>query len=186
MQGGYQYNAQSKEDSLQYSVMSYWDGKNTAADHHYKEIASIYIYDKTYSPTAPLMHDITAIQKIHGINTTTRTGDTIYGFNSNSDRDFYSLTDSKKKAVFCVWDAGGNDILDFSGYYQTQCISLKEASFSDVGSFKANVSIAQGAIIENAIGGSDDDVIVGNDANNNIEEGKGNDIIYGGKGKDRL
>lgn len=186
LQGGYQYKAPYKEDSLQYSVMSYWDGKNTGADHHYKEVAGFYIYDKTYSPAAPLMHDIAAIQKIHGVNTTTRTGDTIYGFNSNSDRDFYTLTDSKQKAVFCVWDAGGNDTLDFSGYYQNQRISLKEASFSDVGSFKANVSIAQGAIIENAIGGSGDDVIVGNDTNNTIEGGKGNDIIYGGKGKDIL
>lgn len=172
--GGHQHNALYKEDSRQYSVMSYWSETETGGNNQFHYSA------------APLMHDIAAIQKIHGANTTTRTGDTVYGFNSNTDRDFYTLTDSKQKAVFCIWDAGGNDTLDFSKYSQNQRINLNEASFSDVGGLKANVSIAQHTIIENAIGGLGNDVIVGNAADNILEGGKGDDIIYGGKGRDML
>lgn len=184
--GGYQQNAIYKEDSSQFSVMSYWDAKNTGANLDYDENVGNYIYHKTYHSSGPLMHDIAAIQKIHGANTTTRTGDNVYGFNSNTDRDFYTLTDSNQKANFCVWDAGGNDTLDFSKYYQNQRINLNECSFSDVGGLKANVSIAQHTTIENAIGGFGNDVIVGNDADNILEGGKGDDIIYGGKGRDML
>ena len=184
--GGYEYNAPYKQDSHQFSVMSYWDETTTGANHKYDETNGYYTYHMTYHTAAPLLHDIAAIQKIHGANTTTRTGDSVYGFNSNTDRDFYSLTDSNQKAVFCVWDAGGNDTLDFSKYSQKQRINLNEDSFSDVGGFKGNVSIAQHTIIENAIGGSGNDVIVGNDTNNTIEGGKGDDIIYGGKGQDTL
>lgn len=172
--GGYQQNAQYKEDSRQFSVMSYWSEAETGGDNHFHHSA------------APLMHDIAAIQKIHGANTSIRTGHDIYGFNSNTDRDFYTLTDSNQKAIFCVWDGGGIDTLDFSKYSQNQRINLNEGSFSDVGGLKANVSITQHTTIENAIGGLGNDVIVGNDANNTIEGGKGDDIIYGGKGRDML
>ncbi|WGL95070.1 M10 family metallopeptidase C-terminal domain-containing protein [Arsenophonus nasoniae] len=174
MNGGYQYNAQYKEDSRQFSVMSYWSEAETGGDNHFHYSA------------APLLHDIAAIQKIHGANTTTRTDNNVYGFNSNTDRDFYTLIDRNQKAIFCVWDGGGNDTLDFSKYSQNQRINLNEGSFSDVGGLKANVSIAQHTTIENAIGGLGNDVIVGNDADNTLEGGKGDDIIYGGKGQDIL
>jgi serralysin len=88
--------------------------------------------------------------------------------------------------VFSVWDAGGSDTFDFSGYRENQNINLNVASFSDVGGLKKNVSIAKGVTIENAIGGSGNDVIVGNDSGNSIDGGDGNDIIYGGAGQDIL
>lgn len=162
------------EDTRQFSVMSYWDEAVTGGDNggHYA--------------AAPLVDDIAAIQHLYGANTTTRTGDTVYGFNSNTGRDFYTLTDSNQKLVFSVWDAGGNDTLDFSGYTQNQRINLTEGAFSDVGGLKGNVSIALGAVIENAIGGSGNDVIVGNDAANILHGGAGNDVIYGGGGQDQL
>ena len=47
-----------------------------------------------------------------------------------------------------------------------------------------NLGIAFDAIIEDAIGGSGDDTIKGNDSSNSIEGGPGNDIIDGGKGND--
>ncbi|CAI0852622.1 Serralysin precursor [Serratia quinivorans] len=162
------------EDTRQFSVMSYWDESLTGGDNG------------GHFAAAPLVDDIAAIQYLYGANTTTRTGDTVYGFNSNTGRDFYTLTDSNQKLVFSVWDAGGNDTLDFSGYTQNQRINLTEGSFSDVGGLKGNVSIAVGAVIENAIGGSGNDVIVGNDAANIIHGGAGNDVIYGGGGQDQL
>lgn len=49
-----------------------------------------------------------------------------------------------------------------------------------------NVSIAQGVTVENAIGGSGNDLLIGNDANNVLKGGAGNDILYGGGGADTL
>ena len=87
------------------------------------------------------------------------------------------------KLIFAVWDAGGNDTFDFSGYTANQRINLNEKSFSDVGGLKGNVSIAAGVTIENAIGGSGNDVIVGNAANNVLKGGAGNDVLFGGGGR---
>ncbi|MGP3038131.1 serralysin family metalloprotease [Serratia nevei] len=162
------------EDTRQFSVMSYWNESITNADHGH------------YYAAAPLVDDIAAIQHLYGANMTTRTGDTVYGFNSNTGRDFYTLKDSHGKLVMSVWDAGGNDTLDFSGYSQNQRINLNEGAFSDVGGLKGNVSIAAGATIENAIGGAGNDVIVGNHADNVLKGGAGNDVIYGGAGQDQL
>ena len=38
---------------------------------------------KLYSPQTPMVNDVMAIQAIYGAETTTRTGDTVYGFGSN-------------------------------------------------------------------------------------------------------
>lgn len=162
------------EDTRQFSIMSYWSEYNTGGDN------------KGYYAAAPLIDDIAAIQHLYGANMTTRTGDTIYGFNSNTDRDFYTISDSNQKAVFAVWDAGGNDTFDFSGYNQDQRINLNEGSFSDVGGLVGNVSIAANVAIENAIGGSGNDIIAGNALNNIIKGEGGDDVIYGGHGQDQL
>ncbi len=162
------------EDTRAYSVMSYWEEQNTGQD-----------FKGAYS-SAPLLDDIAAIQKLYGANLTTRTGDTVYGFNSNTERDFYSATSSSSKLVFSVWDAGGNDTLDFSGFSQNQKINLNEKALSDVGGLKGNVSIAAGVTVENAIGGSGSDLLIGNDVANVLKGGAGNDILYGGLGADQL
>ncbi|GAB7215531.1 serralysin family metalloprotease [Dickeya zeae] len=170
----YKNSAAYAEDSRQFSIMSYWDVEDTGGDFrgHYS--------------AGPLMDDIAAIQKLYGANMTTRTGDTVYGFHSNTDRDFYTATDSSKALIFSVWDAGGNDTFDFSGYSNNQRINLNEGSFSDVGGLKGNVSIAHGVTIENAIGGSGNDILVGNSADNILQGGAGNDVLYGGAGADTL
>lgn len=167
-------DASYAEDTRGFSVMSYFDETITGSDFG------------GYYAAAPLLDDIAAIQHLYGANMTTRTGDTVYGFNSNTERDFYTATGSSQKLIFAVWDAGGNDTLDFSGYSQNQRINLNDGSFSDVGGLKGNVSIADGVTIENAIGGSGNDVIVGNVADNVIKGGAGDDVIYGGGGQDQL
>ncbi|WP_338803812.1 serralysin family metalloprotease [Xenorhabdus griffiniae] len=171
---GYITKAEYFEDSRAYTVMSYFSEKYTGQDFKYE-----------YS-SAPLLNDISAIQELYGANMETRTGDTIYGFNSNTGRDFMTATDANSKLVFSVWDAGGEDTFDFSGFTQNQRINLNEGAFSDVGGLKGNVSIARGVVIENAIGGSGDDILVGNSADNILKGGAGNDIIYGGLGGDHL
>ena len=134
--------------------------------------------------SAPLLDDIVAVQKLYGANYATRSGDTVYGFNSTADRDFYSATSSSSKLVFSVWDAGGKDTLDFSGFTQNQKINLNEASFSDVGGLVGNVSIAKGVTVENAFGGSGNDTLLGGLGNDNLDGGIGNDLLQGGDGND--
>ncbi|WP_347905687.1 serralysin family metalloprotease [Pseudomonas purpurea] len=162
------------QDTRGYSLMSYWSENNTGQD-----------FKGAYA-SAPLMDDIVAVQKLYGANLSTRADDTVYGFNSNAERDFYSATSAASKLVFSVWDGGGNDTLDFSGFAQNQKINLNEGSFSDVGGLVGNVSIAHGVTVENAIGGSGNDLLIGNAAANLIEGGAGNDIIFGGGGGDSL
>jgi serralysin len=166
------------QDTRGYSVMSYWSESNT--DQNFSK-GGVEAY-----ASGPLMDDIAAIQKLYGANTSTRTGDTTYGFNSNTGRDFLSASSSSDKVVFSVWDAGGKDTLDFSGFTQNQKINLNEASFSDVGGLVGNVSIAKGAVIENAIGGLGSDLLIGNGAANELKGGAGNDILFGAGGADKL
>ena len=170
----YLYDAQYLQDSRQYTVMSYFDAEETGAVH-----------GANYAVT-PMLHDIAAIQKLYGANTTTRTGDTVYGFNSNADRQQFHITAGSEQVVFTIWDAGGNDTLNFSGYAQNDVINLNTESFSDAGGLKANVSIARGAVIENAIGGSGNDTIIGNAVANNLSGGGGSDDLKGGYGNDHI
>ncbi len=166
------------QDTRGYSLMSYWSESNTGQNFS-KDGGGAYA-------SAPLMDDIVAVQKLYGANHETRADDTVYGFNSNTGRDFYSASSSASKLVFSVWDGGGNDTLDFSGFTQNQKINLNEGSFSDVGGLVGNVSVAHGVTLENAIGGSGNDLLIGNAAANILEGGAGNDILYGGGGRDTL
>lgn len=170
----YANSAQYYEDTRQYSVMSYWSETNTGGNNG------------GYYAAAPLLDDIAAAQRLYGANMTTRTGDTTYGFNSNTARDYYSTASSSTPVIFAVWDAGGNDTLDFSGYTQAQLIDLNDGHFSNVGGLTGNVAIAQGVVVENAIGGSGADTILGNEFANTIRGNAGNDRIDGGGGADLL
>ena len=153
----------SHEDSQSHSVMSYRGERTTYANHG------------GFRASAPQLDDIYAYQSKYGVNHQTRKDDTTYGFNSNTGRDFLSVNTKHDKMVAAIWDGGGNDTLDFSGYSQDQKISLEEGTFSDVGGLKGNVSIAYGATIENAKGGTGNDWLVGNAANNELRGGDDND-----------
>ncbi|SEI19685.1 M10 family metallopeptidase C-terminal domain-containing protein [Pseudomonas asplenii] len=166
------------QDTLGFSVMSYWSESNTGQNFTKGGVAA-------YS-SAPLLDDIAAIQKLYGANHDTRADDTVYGFNSNTGRDYLSARSDADALVFSVWDGGGTDTLDFSGFSQDQTINLNEASFSDVGGLVGNVSIAKGVTLENAHGGSGNDLIVGNAADNRIIAGEGEDLLHGGDGADFL
>ncbi len=170
----YGVDAEYYEDSRQYTVMSYFNEGNTGAS-----------YGGRYA-SAPQLDDIAAAQAEYGVNTTTRTGDTTYGFNSNAGRPWFETTASSTKVIFAVWDAGGTDTLDFSGYSNSQKIDLREGHFSDVGGLVGNVAVAMGAKIEDARGGSGIDTIDGNALANWLRGEAGNDTLNGLAGDDRL
>ncbi|MFN4297559.1 MAG: M10 family metallopeptidase C-terminal domain-containing protein [Brevundimonas sp.] len=140
-------DADYREDTRQFSIMSYWNEGITGASFQGSH------------PAAPLLDDIAAIQLIYGANMSARAGNTVYGFNSNTGRDFYTATDAGSPLIFAVWDGGGYDTLNFSGYAQNQLIDLRQGHFSNVGGLVGNVAIAQGVVIERAIGGSGNDIM---------------------------
>src|SRR4051794_20089326 len=166
----YNNNAEYVEDTRQYTVMSYFGADFTGATH--------FVFNET-----PGLDDIAAIQRLYGANNSTRLGDNTYGFNSNVGGVF-SITSSIQQVVFAIWDAGGKDTLDFSGYSQTQTIDLRADHFSSVGGATYNVAIGLGVTIENGVGGSGSDTIFGNSANNVLRGGSGNDTLDGGAGID--
>lgn len=170
----YGNNASYYEDTRQYTVMSYFSESNTGGS-----------FGGRYS-AVPLLDDIAAAQRLYGANMTTRTGDTVYGFNSNAGRSWFEATSSSTALIFAVWDAGGQDTFDFSGYSQSQVIDLRQGAFSNVGGLVGNVAIAVGAVIETAIGGSGNDTIYGNAGDNTLTGNAGNDTIDGGLGVDTV
>lgn len=94
--------------------------------------------------------------------------DTTYGFNSNSGLPASTLTSASDKPRFKVKDEGGIDTLDFSRFTQNQIIDLHAGSLSDVGGMKGNVSIDASTTLENAVGGSGNDLMIGNHVNNRL------------------
>ena len=166
----YSADASYYEDDRQYTVMSYFSETNTGAN-----------FGGAY-PASPMLDDIAAAQKAYGANMSTRTGDTVYGFHSNADEPWFIASSSSSKLVFAVWDAGGTDTFDFSGYGNNQLIDLRAGNFSNVGGLVGNVAIAENVTIENAVGGSGADLIYGNSAGNTIDGGAGDDTIVGGSG----
>ncbi|MCF5544913.1 M10 family metallopeptidase C-terminal domain-containing protein, partial [Pseudomonas salomonii] len=167
--GNYDKHAEYAGDTRARSVMSYFSEKNQPG-HNFSSL----------HPSAPMMDDIAGIQKLYGANTKTRNTDTTYGFNSNTNREALSLKSNSDNPVFCVWDGGGNDTLDFSGFSHNQKINLNAESFSDVGALKGNVSIAKGVTLENAVGGAGNDSFVGNQVANRLKGGAGADRLQGG------
>jgi len=134
----------------------------------------------------PLLDDIAAVQFMYGANMTTRTGDTVYGFNSNAGRPWFDAVSSASIMQWAVWDAGGRDTFNFSGYSSNQVIDLRPGFFSDVGGYRGNVAIARGADIEDAIGGAGADLITGNSLANRLTAGGGSDSVFGGDGADTI
>ena len=175
----YAEHAQFREDSRQYTVMSYFDESNTTADFSSR-------------PDTLLLYDIYALHQLYGADMSFHDGDSVYGFNSNLG-GVYDFT-TNTTPFLSIWDGGGTDTLDGSGFSQDATIRLTEGSFSGLGGYET-VSIAIGAVIENAIGGSGDDLIEGNATSNELngnagadtlEGAAGHDTLFGGAGNDNL
>lgn len=169
------------EDSLQYSLMSYFDADETGGNAPYG-----------YLPGGPLMDDIAAVQRLYGANSQSNLGNTVYGENDSSEY-FQTATPGPDHLSFraqfpygTIWDSGGIDTIDFGVTEAHQKIDLRPGAFSDVMGGVATLSIAPGVIIENAIGGRWNDVLIGNVAANLLVGNSGDDSFVGGLGDDTL
>ena len=157
------------EDSTAWTVMSYED---TSAQY--------------YLNFSPL--DTAALQYIYGPSKTARAGNDIYKVSSSAPN--------------FIWDGAGTDTIDLSAVNQGATIFLTPGYWGFVGSQQAatitssgQVTVNFGSIIENLTGSSFADKLYGNDTDNLIAGGlgndrldglAGNDVLIGGLGDDQL
>ena len=134
----------------------------------------------TVTPFGLQLMDIAALQEIYGRNYDTRNTNTTYSaataFASSRPNDAF---------IYTIWDGGGTDTIDASGYVNPVEIDLRQGRFSSIGrnaengAAVDNLAIAYHAVIENAIGTNGADLLLGNDWSNELHGGGGDDLIYG-------
>ncbi len=141
----------------------------------------------------PMAFDIAAIQAIYGPNTSTATGDNVYILPiANISGTFWST----------IWDAGGIDTISGAANSGGVTIDLRAATLlNEEGgggrpswqsgtmggdTIYGGFAIANGVIIENAIGSNHDDILTGNAFANLLNGGNGDDMLVGDGGDDRL
>ena len=175
----------SYQDSLVYTVMSYFGPESALGGQNLGVAWANWL---GFDPQTPMLNDIFVMQSIYGISATTRTGDTIYGFHSTVGGAQGVIYDFAQNShpILCIVDSSGTDTLDLSGDANSDLIDLHSGAFSSVMGLTNNVSIAFSCTIENAVGGSGNDTIIGNDAGNVLFGGAGHDSITGGNGNDYL
>ncbi len=126
--------------------------------------------------------DIALLQSKYGANTTYASSADTYTLGVDN---FYSA----------IWDTGGTDTIRYNGTADA-IIDLREATLqyesggggyvSYIDGYIGGFTIANGVVIERGYGGSGDDIIVGNTANNLLIGGGGADTLYGRNGNDEL
>ena len=152
-------------DYRTYTIMSYNDLNPWFLDpttHKYIEVV----------PETPMVYDIAAIQYLYGANNKSHTGNDTYTFAPS--HPFY----------MAIWDAGGIDTISVSNFSTNCTIDLTPGHYSSILYINQgtttnlytgtnNLGIAFGAVIENATGGTGNDKLIGNNANNILNGGGG-------------
>jgi Ca2+-binding RTX toxin-like protein len=162
----YPYDASFQNDAWSMSVMSY-----------FSPTENTYFAGQGFTDAfvvTPMMVDIAAMQQLYGLSTTTRAGDTTYGPSWPT-----------AMGALCIFDSGGIDTINCANQLPST-INLTPGSFSTISGQVGLVSIAQGVIIENAIGSVYNDNLIGNDVDNVLSGGGGSDTLTGGAGNDTL
>ena len=181
------YLPSSYQDSHVYSIMSYF-GPDSLPSSEVAQADWVGMDGRLYSAQTPMLNDIRAIQSIYGVSTTTRKENTIYGFHSTitgGSANLYDFT-INKNPILTIFDSGGTDTLDFSGWIAPSTINLDAGAFSSCNYMTNNIAIAYDCTIENAVGGSGNDTLNGNSFANSLDGGAGNDSLSGGAGNDTL
>lgn len=129
----YENDAFYFQDNHQYSIMSYFDTYE-AGNNQIDWNLMRFVY-----PSTPMVHDVAVAQAIYGADFTTRAGNTTYGFNASADVTNAAMRFSHGEmlTIFTIWDGGGTDTLDLSGYYTNSVIDLREGAYSSAGGFGA-------------------------------------------------
>ncbi|HYD97423.1 MAG TPA: DUF4214 domain-containing protein [Noviherbaspirillum sp.] len=153
-----------------------------------------------FNPDMPMLLDIAALQALYGANSATAAGDDVYRF--DVDPNFFKT----------LWDGGGHDLIDLSNQVNPCLLSLEPGTYStvayrdpraglsahlaswlteqnvinDLDDGANRLTIAFGAVIEDAVGSAASDIISGNAAANSLKGGGGNDLLTGAAGNDTI
>jgi len=156
--------------------------------------------------SSPLVLDIAAIQAIYGADPNTLAGNTIYSF-SAADASVRAIYDAGGIDTFDLSNITRDNVVDLepgayssiaqwtiaeqTAFYQAQynpgfaAFISGQLNQADTWTWTDNVGIALNTIIENVIGGSGDDTITGNSADNSFDLTRGGtDIVSGAGGND--
>jgi serralysin len=189
-------------DSLEYTVMSYRSYVGGSTTGSYTNEAWGYAQSL-------MMYDIAAVQHMYGANYATNGGNSTYSWNAATGEmainGVRQGAPGGNKVFLTVWDGGGNDTYDFSGYATHLNVDLRPGEWTKTSAAQlaklhwdgskvavgniANALLFQGdtrSLIENAIGGSGNDSLTGNDGINLLRGGGGSDKLYGLGGADTL
>lgn len=181
------------KDSIEYTVMSYrsYTGSGTGG------------YTASNYPQTLMMYDVAALQVAYGANYNTNNGATIYSWNATTGQmsinGVAQWVPSGNKIFMTLWDGGGNDTYDLSNYSTSVIINLTPGSWTTTSATQlaalgsgrvppGNIANAllynnnTASLIENAVGGSGNDSIIGNTIDNILTGGPGNDSLNGGLG----
>ncbi|MEQ9274177.1 Ig-like domain-containing protein [Roseibium album] len=175
-------------DSWQASMMSYFSQtENTNVDASGALLQT------------PMSVDWMALDAIYGSQgygvSNAFTENTTWGFNTTVTSDVSDIwaqwSSYAHRTASTIVDSDGIDTLDLSGYGNNSVINLAPSdsqstgpSVSSIGGRTGNLTIAEGTIIENAIGGSGAETFHGNSADNTLTGNGGNDIFHDSAGND--
>jgi serralysin len=196
--GGVAGAVPSNHDALEFSVMSYrsYVGGSTSGGYTNENFG----YPQSY-----MMNDIAALQEMYGADFNTNNSNSVYTFSPTTGQMSINGvgqgTPGANRVFLTVWDGGGKDTYDFSAYSTAVTIDLRPASFSTTSAtqkaYLGDGHYAQGNVynsylyhgdarsyIENAVGGSGNDTLIGNAVANKLNGGGGADKMTGGAGND--
>lgn len=186
--GGGSWQPSSYQDSVVLSIMSYFGPSAPLRSSDVADADWTGSDGRLYGPQTPMLNDVMVIQQIYGSSTTTRTGDTVYGFGSNVGGTSVEIYDFTRNLhpVLTLFDSSGNDTLNLSGWSTRADIRLEAGAFSSANAMTNNICIAYNCIIENAVGGGGNDSLTGNNVANRLDGGAGSDVLNGMDGDDIL
>lgn len=180
-------------DNNKYTVMSYTPHPNSFYRTVTETSPGHFSWQYEHIQPETLMPlDIVALQYLYGANKSFHAGNDNYTFETN--RPF----------IKTIWDGGGNDTISVANFSLPCVIDLRAGKYSTInipsdalppgvaetqsGIYDGtdNLTIAYGAILENAQGGSGNDRLIGNSVANNLTGNNGADKLTGGGGADAL
>jgi hypothetical protein len=180
----------SAYDSRLWSLMSYINPWDTSAKYYNSYPVTGTNWGTSpdgyaYEPTTPMILDILAAQQLYGAATSgpLAGGGQTFGFNSNIGgliSNYFNFT-VNTHPVITIWDGGSNNTLDLAGWSTPATINLNPGTFSSANGEVNNIGIAEGTIIQTAIGGDGNDTFIVNSYNDTIDgRGGTNTVVFSG------
>jgi serralysin len=195
------YNALPMDwDSIEFSIMSY-------RSHVGASSSGSYTNETWGHAQGPMIYDILTLQYMYGANFGTNKGNTVYAWSAATGEAFINGVGQGapggNRVFETIWDGGGTDTYDFSNYSTNLSVNLWPGGWSAISDGqRSNLGdgfFARGnvfnafqyngdprSLIENAKGGSGNDLISGNIGRNSLFGNAGDDVLNGQTGSDIL